>query len=99
MDKGFGKITKGYREGEVVLFRKNMPNNKAELAIELIAKWGLVSAKDDGEDTAGRHKLTLMPVSEVVERAIEMADQAITEMEKRGWFINLPEPDNLAIGE
>lgn len=93
MDKGFIQYKDGYRAGEVSIYKTKIPNNKAELAIELIRCWGLVMAKDTGlEDTAGRFKPVIAPVEDVVQRACDIADEAITEMEKRGWYLELPIP-------
>jgi hypothetical protein len=47
----------------------------------------------DGEDSAGRMKLRLMTPAEVAFRACDIADAAMSEMEARGWLLDLPEPD------
>lgn len=65
--------------------------NKARAVLSLLEKWGMVQAQDAGEDSAGRAKVSLMPVDETVKRAIEMVDCAFTEMEKRDWIFHLPE--------
>ena len=67
-----------------------VPGTKAKIATELLSRWGMVAGKPDGEDSAGRAKLALMPVEEVVTRAVEAADLAVNEMKKRGWFLEIP---------
>ena len=67
-----------------------VPGTKAKLAIELLSRWGMVMGKPDGEDSAGRAKITIMPVDEVVARSIAAADGLVDEMQKLGWFLEIP---------
>ena len=66
------------------------PQYEARLASALIERWGMIMAVPDGEDSAGRQKLTLMPVGALVKRACDSAQQAITAFRARGWMLELP---------
>jgi hypothetical protein len=78
------------RDPEVAIATLIAPDEKARLAMVLLEKWGMVQAHTDGEDSAGRAKLALMPVHEVVGRACEMADLAWREFERLGWVVPIP---------
>lgn len=75
-----------------VEYKKCVPNDRARLAMELVARWGIVAATDGGEDAAGRSKLKLQSPTEVVERAMETADKLISSIENSGWMIDCPDP-------
>lgn len=66
---------------------------EGKLALTLIEKWGMVLSVPDGEDTAGRQKLGLMPPSEVVARAFETARLATAKLYGRGLVTVLPSLD------
>lgn len=91
-DIGYRKHKGGFKDGEISIFHKKVPNARATLAIELLSRWGIISVIQDGEDSAGRQKVTIMPPIDVVDRACEIADLAISEMDKRGGFLDVPEP-------
>ena len=57
---------------------------EAKLAIELLTKWGMVAATEDGEDTAGRSKMRLLRPAEVVNRAFECAELALIKARTKG---------------
>lgn len=71
----------------------------------------MVQAQDGGEDSAGRSKLTLMPIKDVVTRAIGMTKLTFRELESKGWIQQVPpweeiqslgesmEPENPSHGE
>ena len=42
---------------------------RAKFTMDLIARWGMVAARPDGEGTAGRSKLVLEKEEDVVKRA------------------------------
>lgn len=76
---------------DAVICEKRMPGREAKLAITLIERWGMVAAKHDGEDSAGRACLTLQTPEELVERACKTAELAFAELERRGWMLHMPE--------
>ena len=90
---------KSYRGGtEVVIQELQRPNAQAGLAASFCEKWGLVMGEPDGEDSAGRQRLRLMSVENVVERACAMASLLWEEFERRGWLLEVPipkEPEDL----
>ena len=81
-----------YDYEEVTFHKKTILDSKAEFATEMLIKWGMVTGVPDGEDSAGRAKLKVMPVDELVQRACETAEKAFTEFEKRGWILEVPTP-------
>ena len=92
MDKIF-QVRKTYDGGtRIEIVRKVVPSTEAELAIEFIARWGMVAAEPDGEDTAGRQKLKPMSPEQVVDRALRVAELACQRFEEKGWYLHLPEP-------
>jgi len=61
---GFEKL--GIHENEVF-------EQEAEVARELICRWGMVAAEVDGEDSSGRAKFRLQTPEELVDRAFQTA--------------------------
>lgn len=89
-----GTFSRETPEGVAVnVYRKTALCSKADLAVRMIERWGVVVAEPDGEDSAGRQKLRMLSEIEVVQRACNMADLAIIEFESRGWVLALPTPD------
>lgn len=75
----------------VVVHEQELPSNVARFAFSLIEKWGLVAGRPDGEDSAGRSRLGLMPANEIVTRAFDTAEIAWTEAQRRGWMLEVPD--------
>jgi hypothetical protein len=71
------------------------PNRKAVFACRIIERWALVAAKVDGEDSAGRAKLGVLPPAEIVKHACDTAQLAFAEFEKRGWMLQMPDISDL----
>lgn len=63
-----------------------MLNLKAQLAISLIEKWGLVASKTDGETSNGGNRIVVMTSREMVGRALDTAERAIDDMTALGWI-------------
>lgn len=57
-----------------------------QLMVDLLRSHPLICAEEDGEDSAGRQKVRLQKVGEVVERAALLADMAVTLGKDRGWL-------------
>lgn len=93
MDKGFMRVKRYDPLREILVYRKNVLDCKAELALLMIEKWGMVQGYPDGEDSAGRAKIGLMPIEKLIERAFESAEAAYAEIEKRGWSLEIPPPE------
>ena len=74
---------------------KKLPNSKAKLAIAIAERWAMVAGRPGGEDSAGRAKSELMPVGQVVERSIQIADQLFDAFEKQGWMTPNITPEEL----
>ena len=70
----------------------NALNRRAELAADFVARWGMVAAKPEGEDSAGRAKLVLLSPQELVDRSCETAMLIMAEFERREWVVDVPAP-------
>jgi len=90
MKIGFLK-RKSYKGTEIVVYQQRAFDAEAELAAQMIERWGMSAAIEDGEDSAGRAKIRLLTPEELVQRACETAEQAMEEFNKRGWILDLPE--------
>ena len=90
MDIGFFE-KKGYQGSEAILYKKTAACQRAQFAMELVAR-SITVGSDAGEDSAGRAKARPTPPEEMAERACEIADAAFNEFEKRGWLLELPAP-------
>lgn len=75
---------------ELVQHSREALEPKAQLAIRLIERFGVIAGMDGGEDSAGRQKAALMPPADVVERACSIADIAYDAFAQRGWLTKLP---------
>lgn len=80
-------------EIEILLTTTEAPNPEAQFAMEMIERWGIVAAKDNGEDSSGRQKLTKLPIPELVQEACDTSQQAFEEFRKRGWMTAVPTPE------
>ena len=56
---------------------------RSSLALKFMEHFGVISARVAGEDTAGRSKIELMPVDELIDRCFAMADGFIDRAEQR----------------
>lgn len=84
---------KSYLGGtDVKVFHKVVPDPRAKMAEECIRQWGMVAGVPDGEDSAGRSRLRLATVNELVARACASADTLYAEFDKRGWLVSIPSP-------
>ncbi len=80
-----------FREKKVTCYDTEAMTQEGRLAIVFLEKWGMVAAKEDGEDAAGRQKMALIPVDECVARAFEMSRLAMAEARRRGLVVELPD--------
>ncbi|MDD4893125.1 MAG: hypothetical protein PHH73_03915 [Candidatus Rickettsiella isopodorum] len=81
IDTGYGTSV---RENELL-------EREAEIALEMIIRWGLVSAMPDGEDSTGRQRMRLLDPIELVDRAYETANLFMIEARKRNLILFVPE--------
>lgn len=72
-----------------------LPDSRMAFAQDIIAKWALVAAEPDGEDSSGRAKLKLKGPGEIAAFACEVAEKAFAEFEARGWMQPMPNVDQL----
>lgn len=57
-----------------------------QLMCDLLRAHPLVAGDDDGEDSTGRQKIRLQKTGEIVNRAAEIADLAVTVAAENGWL-------------
>lgn len=75
-----------------VIHNQECPNSIAAFAMDIMHHLAISTACPDGEDSAGRQKLKLLPPDGVAQRACEIADAAFREFEIRQWMIDTPLP-------
>ncbi len=92
MNRGFIVAKKYDVLSQPFAYDKVVFDRRAEMAILMLEKWGMVTGFPDGEDSVGRAKIGLMPVDQLVERAFFTAEAAYSEIERRGWSMEIPAP-------
>lgn len=68
---------------------------KGDMAWDLMKRFSVIAADLEGEDSTGRAQYGLLDPAQVVVRACEIAEQAWSEFESRGWLQELPAPEKL----
>jgi hypothetical protein len=86
-ERGFGDSSEYAR---CVIHQLEHPTQEARFAMCMIERWAMVQCQSGGEDSAGRHKLELMPVDDVVERGIEIAELAFQRFRTLKWLDPVP---------
>lgn len=81
-----------YQEEKQLQQPKFIMNTAANLAAEMVMKWGVVAAVPHGEDSSGRSQMQLMPPAQVVGRACETAERLMEEFRRLGWITDVPAP-------
>jgi len=66
-----------------------------DLAFRLVERYGLINAQEDGEDSAGRAKIKLMPVHDTIQRCFDLAEAFVLEADRRGHIIDVPLPEKI----
>lgn len=83
----------GYRgETEIHVCDRVALHPQARLAADLMRHLSIAAGQEDGEDSAGRQKIRLMPPGDVAKRAVEIAAAAYAEFDDRGWLLEVPIP-------
>jgi hypothetical protein len=93
----FQVIAKRGRYGDegVVYHSMETLSDKARMASTFIERWGMVAGRPDGEDSAGRQRLSLLTPSELVQRACQTVDALYAEFQSRGWTVKVPGYDEM----
>jgi len=68
---------------------------EAKIAVNLVEKWGLAAAENNGEDSSGRGTLRILSAAEMVAKACNVAELLSEEIEKRGWMVVAPTIDSV----
>jgi hypothetical protein len=102
MTHGIGfKIVKSadsYKQPQVTIFQKEVPNNEARMAFCLLEKWGPVCSTFDGETSEGHFKTRPLTPEETVDRAFAIARHAFRRARAEGMMLELPDLNGLAEG-
>jgi menaquinone-dependent protoporphyrinogen IX oxidase len=80
-----------YDDKEVTVYSTQIPDATAVLAMQYLERWSMVAAMPDGEDSSGRAKLRLPTTEEVVARAYDIAERAVSMAKERGHVIDVPD--------
>lgn len=80
-----------YGDKKVSMYVTEAPNNEAAFAFQLLSHFGLVAGKPDGEDSSGRQRATMLPVTETVARCFDLAQEAYRVARERGLMVTLPD--------
>lgn len=94
-DLDFVRGKDDYNRPAVRVHWRQMPNRRADFAMRMMEKFGLLLADAAGEDSAGRQKGRRLSPKECAELAVETSDHLFNEMETRGWFTELPSLDEI----
>jgi hypothetical protein len=88
------KVKWGRRGGEEVqIIRERVPTEEGDLALKFATHFAVIAAVEDGYDEAGRAKLRLQTVDEIVQRACDLAEKMTAALRKREWILDLPIPE------
>lgn len=79
----------------MVVHRGEMPNDEASFAMAILERWAMVQGKPDGEDSAGRSRIRIMPIDEAVQRACDLSEGAYASFRARGWMLDVPSLNEL----
>lgn len=83
--------------GNETLLLKYAPDPRAMLFVDLITRWGIFSIDTAPGAGERRSSVSLVPVEQVVQRAVDMTELAWDEMTKRGWLLKVdrtPPPED-----
>lgn len=61
---------------------------RMNIALDIVKHCALVVGQEDGEDTAGRAKMRLLPAKETATRALDIADALVNGGLERGWIFD-----------
>ena len=84
-------IRKDNKYGDPSYLYAETPGQEARFTLELIERWGMVAAEQDGEDSSGRAKLRLMTPDELAERAIATTATVFGRLRALGWITQMPD--------
>lgn len=85
--------------GAVNFLENERPELTAQLALQMLERWGPVAAMENGYDEAGRQKMKLLTPKEVVDRAFGIAEEAIRMTRNKGLMYTIPDNDLPEYGE
>jgi hypothetical protein len=80
---------------KVCLYDKVYPDMRARFTMLLIEKWGMVLARPDGDDSAGRAKIRPADPDEVVKHAVNVSAATFAAFKDRGWLLEIGATDRL----
>ncbi len=84
-------LSSGFDGIKTIIHYRQLPNQCASFAMELLRVHSGITSQADGEDSTGRSKLRREIPAEAVKYACEIAALAFNEFKDRGWLIPLPD--------
>ena len=75
------------------LHARYIPDDRILFAKDIVARFALISAKPNGEDSAGRAKAIREDPKALVTFACDVAASAYEEFKARGWLVEMPSVD------
>lgn len=84
-------------DSQVSLETRNLelPTKEGEFMLALCERFGMITGQDNGEDSAGRAALRLMPENDVVERAANIARIAFQKLRATGNMTSIPKAEEI----
>src|SRR5271157_5353964 len=85
----------GFDGIKMLFHNRRAPTDVASFAMELLRVHAGITARDNGQDDAGRAKIRRDSPAEAVAYACETAALAFDEFKQRGWLIPVPSWEEL----
>lgn len=86
-----------YEHGDIQAVRTTLLDERGAFAADLIARWGMIAAVQDGESSNGRQKTRNMTPHEIVNHALAVAEIFFDEAGKHGMITEITPAELAAI--
>jgi len=83
------KYGESNQDWRIFVHDTEVPCQEARFAMSLLERFGLIAARDGGEDSAGRAKTTEQTPEQSVERAFLIAELAYKKMRAKGMLLDV----------
>lgn len=83
-----------HRRNQLVIHNREMPDQRATFAMDLI-RGSMMVAIPDGKDNTGANTFRAMTEEEIVERCLTVTDKAFEAFRARDWMIDYPAYDEI----
>ena len=86
----FSRDEDRHNRPHMMVHARQMPSRRAEFAMRMMEKFGLLLGEEVGEDSGGRQKCRRLSAKECASLACDTSDKLFNEMEAREWFTVVP---------